>query len=73
MKARHLIAKRLYESKVPLPLHALNIEGVSQTAASARLREMKKDGLVISVPVPGARYTAWMLTPETPSLPLVAI
>ena len=73
MTARNLIAKRLYEAKAPIPLHALDIPGVSQTAASARLRELKRDGIVVSVPVPGRKYTAWMLTPAEMVLPLVVL
>lgn len=69
--ARALIIKRLYEAQAPVPLHALDIVGVSQTAASARLREMKREGIVVSVPVPGRRYTAWKLAPAEQLLPLV--
>jgi DNA-binding HxlR family transcriptional regulator len=65
MTARAKILQRLALAGEPLPLHKLNLEGVSQTAASARLRELHKDGLVISVPVQGKRFTAWMLTPES--------
>lgn len=73
MTARQAIAARLYEAKAPIPLHALGIPGVSETAASARLREMKRDGIVVSVPVPGKKYTAWMLTPPELTLPLAVI
>jgi len=38
MTARQLIINRLYGASEPLPLHALDIQGVSETAASARLR-----------------------------------
>lgn len=47
----------------PVPIHELRIEGVSQTSASARLREMAREGLVESVPVEGKRYTAWKAVP----------
>lgn len=73
MTARSKIVARLYESPVPLPLHALHVEGVSETAASARLRELKRDGIVVSVKVPGKKYTAWALTPADLTLPLTVI
>ena len=66
MTARQKIIARLYEAKEPLPLHSLNIEGVSQTAASARLRELARDQIVKSVPVEGKRYTAWVLNDQPP-------
>lgn len=69
MIARHKIVSRLYSASAPLALHELNIAGVSQAAASARLRELKRDGIVQSVPVEGKRYTAWRLTPAIPTLP----
>jgi len=70
MTARDLIVKRLFEAGEPLALHSLHIEGVSETAASARLREMKREGLVVSIPVPGKKFTAWTLTPGQGNLPL---
>jgi hypothetical protein len=48
----------------------LNLVGVSETAASARLRELKRAGLVVSVPVPGKRFTAWAIAPNELALPL---
>jgi len=71
--ARQLLAKRLHEAARPLAIHELSIPTVSQTAASARLREMKRDGIVISVPVPGKKYTAWALTPADLVLPLLVV
>lgn len=61
MIAKDLILKRLAEAAEPLPIHALDIPGVSQTSASARLREMARENLVVSLPVPGKRFTAWTL------------
>ena len=68
MNAKEKILHRLSLSDLPVPIHELNIQGVSQTSASARLREMAREGLVMSVPVNGARYTAWMLAPDDMSL-----
>ena len=65
MTARTLILQRLALADLPLPIHALDIPGVSQTSASARLRELAKEGLVVSYPVKGAKYTAWALVPES--------
>lgn len=65
MTARQKILQRLALADLPVPIHDLNLTGVSQTSASARLRELAKDGLVVSVPVKGKRFTAWMLTPQS--------
>lgn len=73
MTTRQLLAKRLYEAARPLALHELELVGVNQAAASARLREMKRDGVVVSVPVPGKKFTAWMLTPADLTLPLTVV
>ena len=62
MTAKEKIIMRLASVNQALPLHALDIPGVSQTAASARLREMARDGIAVSVPVVGKRYTAWTLS-----------
>jgi DNA-binding transcriptional regulator GbsR (MarR family) len=59
--AAGLIIERLAGSISPLAIHELDILGVSQTSASARLRELKRVGLVESVPVKGKRYTAWKI------------
>lgn len=47
----------------PVPLHLMTIPGVSQTSASARLRELAREDRVYSVPVEGKRYTSWVLMP----------
>lgn len=70
--AREKILDRLALADNPLALHDLNIQGVSQAAASARLREMAREGLVVSVPVAGKRYTAWILKPDSDYLFTVA-
>ncbi len=63
MSARDAILARLAEATRPIPLHELDVIGVSQAAASARLREMARENLVESVPVPGKRFTAWRILP----------
>lgn len=68
--AKSKILARLAESAWPLPLHLLDIPGVSQTSASARLREMARENLVRSVPVPGNRFTAWEIATKDSTLPL---
>ena len=68
--AKQKIVARLSESARPLPIHHLDIPGVSECSASARLREMQREGLVYSVPVPGTKYTAWALIPKELALPL---
>lgn len=61
LTAKELILHRLSHSDRPLALHELNLNTVSQAAASARLREMARDGMVTSVRVPGKKFTAWKL------------
>ncbi len=63
MTARQALVKALYESPRPLALHEIPVIGINQAAASARLRELRRDGIVESVPVPGRKYTAWRLVP----------
>ena len=70
MTAKQKIMARLSSSPWPVPLHKLDIPGVSECSASARLREMARLGIVYSVPVPGTKYTAWALVPKELTLPL---
>lgn len=73
MTAKALILERLSKSEIPLALHQFQLGSVSQTACSARLRELRKEGLVVSVPIPGRKFTAWMLSPAQPTLPGVSL
>lgn len=66
MNARQAIIKALYEASEPLPVHGLGLVGVSETAASARLREMAREGIVAGFTKPGARYKLWLLKPSVP-------
>lgn len=70
MTAKEKILERLAHTEIPLALHQLKIGMVSESAASARLREMKREGLVVSVPIPGRKFTAWKLAPKDLVLPL---
>ncbi len=70
MTARAKILAALHEAPWPLPIHRIPVEGVSQTSMSARLRELAREGIVVSYPVPGSRCTAWALTPADLTLPL---
>lgn len=65
LTARTLILQRLALADLPLPIHDLNITGVSQTSASARLRELHREGLVVKYPVKGKKFDAWALRPES--------
>ena len=65
MTARDIILNRLAHASGPVALHELDLKSVSQTSASARLREMARDGVVKSVRVPGKRFTDWILTPQS--------
>lgn len=70
MTAKAAIVAYLSERTYPVPLHEMDIYGISQTSASARLRELARAGVVESVPVPGKRWTAWKLRPGQGALPL---
>lgn len=70
LTAKAKILARLASSPWPTPLHKLDIPGVSECSASARLREMAKEGLVRSVSVPGKRFTSWEIVPKDLVLPL---
>lgn len=65
MKTKDLILNRLALSDSPLSLHEFGLKSISQTSLSARLRELKREGKVISVPVEGKRFTAWIIKPES--------
>ncbi len=71
LTARARIVARLYESREALPLHALRIEGVRESAAGARLRELTRDGITEAVRVPGKKFLAWRMVPADLTLPLV--
>ena len=70
LTAKEKIIARLSSSPWPVPLHNLDLPDVSECSASARLREMQREGLVVSLPVPGKKYTAWILAPKDLTLPL---
>jgi DNA-binding transcriptional regulator GbsR (MarR family) len=59
--AKDLIIKFLVLNPEPTPVHLMNIPGVSQCSVSARLRELRREGLVEPVQVPGKAYKAWRL------------
>lgn len=73
MTARSKIVARLYGATRPLALHELHIDGVSESAASARLRELARDMIVESVRVPGKKFTAWKMRPADLTLPLTVV
>lgn len=68
LTAKEKILRCLESSVRPLAVHELDIQGVSECSASARLREMKRDGIVLSIPVPGKKYTAWLLSAKDMTL-----
>ena len=61
MTAKHKLIAHLYKSERPLAVHEIQIEGVSQTSASARLREMRRDGIVVKTKAEGKAYDLWSL------------
>ena len=69
--ARQRIIARLYEAGRPVALHELDIDGVSQTSASVRLREMAREKIVIKVRAEGKHYDLWMLPPNKKQFNLI--
>lgn len=63
MTVKEALIQELSHSDRPLAIHEIGLMGVSQTSMSARLREMARAGIVVSVPVPGRKYTAWAIKP----------
>lgn len=61
MTAKEEIIKSLSLSPRPLAVHEMYIPLASQTAISARLREMAREGTVVSEKVPGKAYKQWRL------------
>lgn len=59
--AKQEIIRRLVESPTSLAVHEFNIFGHSETAISARLREMAKDGNVVGRVRPGTALKEWSL------------
>ena len=70
MTARQDILKLLAIATEPVPVHAFHLANVSQTAISARLRELAREGLVIGQSVPGKNYKSWSLVKPTETMPL---
>lgn len=66
MTAKKAILSVLQESDRPLAIFEFGLMGVAQTSISARLRELKREGAVYSVPVKGKKYTAWQVNTFTP-------
>ena len=64
MTARTKILQRLALATEPLAVHEIKVNGVSDTACSARLREIRREGLVIKHKKIGVRFDYWSLTPE---------
>ncbi len=73
MTTRQAVVKVLYESPRPLAVHEFGLMGVSQTAISARLRELARDGIVIGAKHPERAYKVWSLKPADLTLPLTVV
>ena len=66
MTAREAIIKALSTAAGPVPIHSLDVNGISQTAVSARLRELSKAGIVIGIKHPSKPYKLWKLNDLVP-------
>lgn len=73
MTGREAVVKALCEAAEPKPIHALEVPGVSQATVSARLRELRKEGIVQKVRAPGKKFDLWRMTPSDLTLPLVVL
>lgn len=71
MTGRQAIIKALYESPRPLALHEIPVVGINQAAASARLRELARDGIVVGTRRPGTAYKEWAMAPTDLIIPVV--
>lgn len=58
LSAKTLIEEFLKQNG-PAPVHGINIFGHSQTAISARLREMAREGIVTGYKENGKPYKTW--------------
>jgi hypothetical protein len=63
MIAKQAIIERLKKSPEMLAIHEMGFLGHSQTAISARLREMRREGLVCGSTRPGKKFKQWGLNP----------
>lgn len=63
--ARQKILRRLALADLPLAVHEIKADVVSDTSCSARLRELAREGLVVKYPVKSKKYDAWALAPES--------
>ena len=63
--AKTKILQRLALADAPVPVHEIKCFGVSDTSASARLRELHREGLVIKHKKIGVRFDYWSLAPES--------
>lgn len=68
MTAKEAILKTLGQAWKPMPIHEFQLIGVSETAISARLRELARDGVVEGHRVEGKSYKAWTLKNPTGAL-----
>lgn len=64
MTARSEILKTLALAQRPIGVHEFYIGGTSQTAISARLRELARELLVVGETKPGKSYKVWSLAKE---------
>lgn len=61
LTAKGWIALRLWQAGKPLAIHEILAPGHSQTAISARCREMARDGIIVGATRPGTSYKEWAL------------
>ena len=73
ISARARIVARLYESPTAIAVHEFGFPDVAQTAISARLRELSRDGIVMGEKHPTKPFKVWRLVPAELTLPLTVV
>lgn len=64
MTTKATIVALLSEANRPLAVHEIPVPMTSETAISARLRELARDGIVIGERHPVKPYKIWRVAPD---------
>lgn len=63
MTTSEAVVRVLSETDEALAVHEFGLMGVAQTAISARLRELAREGIVVGAKHPTKAYKVWRLNP----------
>ena len=67
--AKDAILRHLMDARRPLAIHEIDIPGISQNSAAARLRELTQEGQLVRQFRPGKSFKEWMIPQVAPTLP----